>query len=429
MPRHLAGFSFEKKEVKTMGKISPVSIKYIVHASMELSGVAERPDIIGAVFGQTEGLLGSDLELRELQKSGRMGRIDVKLESKAGKTTGEILLPSSMGKTETAIIAAALETIERVGPCDAKIKITGIEDVRISKRTFILERAKELLTKLVTELPDSQAFTNLLTQNVRSMEVIEYGKDRLAAGPAIDDSEEIIIVEGRADVINLLRYGIRNAISMKGSKATDTVIDLTKKKITTLFVDGDRGGELIIKNLAGLTDLDYVTKAPDGKEVEELTQKEIMKALRLKVTWEQVKGEIKSGEPIVFPREHDSEREAEPAVAVSVSRPQVAYERKTEAPRSSTGGLKQMKTMAEELLGTRGAFVLDQDMNVLGRVPVKELEDTLQNMPEGIFAIVMDGEVDQRLAKVAEEKDVKYIVAQSVSARSRSTKILTPDAL
>jgi DNA primase len=412
-----------------MGKISPVSIKYIVHASMELSGVAERPDIIGAIFGQTEGLLGSDLELRELQKSGRIGRIDVKLESKAGKTTGEILLPSSMGKTETAIIAAALETIERVGPCDAKIKITNIEDVRISKRNFVLERAKELLQKLVTELPDSQAFTNLLTQNVRSLEVTEYGKDRLPAGPAIDDSEEIIIVEGRADVINLLRYGIRNAIALKGARAPDTIIDLTKKKITTLFVDGDRGGDLIIKNLAGLTDLDYVTKAPDGKEVEELTQKEIMKALRLKVAWEQVKGEIKNGEPIAMPRivEPETQEEQEPAVAVTVSRPQRSFEQKTEQPKGV--GLKQMKTMAEELLGTRGAFVLDGNLKVLGRVPVKELEDTLRNMPEGVFAVVMDGVADSNLVKVAEDKDIKYIVAHSSSARSRSTRILTPDAL
>jgi DNA primase len=334
-----------------------------------------------------------------------------------------------MGKTETAIIAAALETIERVGPCDAKIKITNIEDVRISKRTFVLERAKELLTKLVTELPDSQAFTNLLAQNVRTMEVTEYGKDRLPAGPAIDESEEIIIVEGRADVVNLLRYGIRNAVALKGARASDTIIDLTKKKITTLFVDGDRGGDLIIKNLASLTDLDYVTKAPDGKEVEELTQKEIMKALRLKVTWEQVKGEIKSGEPITMPRVEADEVE-EPAVAVvSVARPQRSFEQSRTEITKAPGELKQMKTMAEELLGTRGAFVLDKNLNVLGRVPVKELEDTLRNMTEGVFAVVMDGIADMNLVKVAEDKDIKYIIAHSSSARSRSTKILTPDML
>jgi len=403
-----------------MGKISPVSIKYIIHANMELSSVAERPDIIGAIFGQTEGLLGSDLELRELQKSGRIGRIDVRLEAKGGKTAGEILLPSSMGKTETAIIGAALETIERVGPCDAKIKITNIEDVRISKRTFILERAKELLTKLVTELPDSQAFTNLLTENVRRLEITEYGKDRLPAGPDIDNSEEIIIVEGRADVVNLLRYGIRTAIALQGARACDTIIDLTKKKITTLFCDGDRGGDLIIKNLAGLTDLDYVTRAPDGKEVEELTQKEILKALRLKITWEQVKGELKNGDTITLPRESE--------VTVTETVEEKNGSSSYRAPVKSTS-LKQMKAMLDELLGTRGAFVLDENLNILGRVPVKELEDTLQNMSGGVFAIVMDGSAEPRLVKTAEDRDVKYIVAQSSAARSRTTKILTPSTL
>jgi len=411
-----------------MGKISPVSIKYIVHAGMELTGVAERPDIIGAIFGQTEGLLGSDLELRELQKSGRIGRIDVKLENRGGKTIGEILLPSSMGKAETAIIAAALETIERVGPCDAKIRITGIEDVRISKRSFVLERARELLTKLVTDLPDSQAFTNLLTENVRTMEVTEYGKDRLPAGPAIEDTEDVIIVEGRADVVNLLRYGIRNVVAMKGAKATDTIIELTKRKITTLFCDGDRGGDLIIKNLAGLTDLDYVARAPDGKEVEELTQKEIMKALRLKIAWEQAKGEIgelKNDDIVTLQPRMEA---AEVAVAAPAHSAPQSYR-----PQPSSFGKsinqKQLKSMSEELLGTRGAFVLDETLNILGRVPVKELEDTLHNMTEGIFAIVMDGVLEPKLMTIAENKGVKYVVAHSAVSRSRNMKILTPDTL
>jgi len=418
-----------------MGKISPVSIKYIVHASMELTGAAERPDIIGAIFGQTEGLLGSELELRELQKSGRIGRIDVKLENRGGKTIGEILLPSSMGKAETAIIAAALETIERVGPCDAKIKITNIEDVRVAKRNFVLERAKELLNKLVTDLPDSQAFTNLLTENVRTQEVTEYGKDRLPAGPSIDDSEEIIIVEGRADVINLLRYGIKNVIAMKGAKATDTVIELTKKKITTLFCDGDRGGDLIIKNLANLTDMDYVARAPDGKEVEELAQKEILKALRLKVTWEQAKGELKNGDSVPFTpvaKEEHTEQvrivEQKPELQAT-SRPQYSNRPQPTSYSSKSVNNKQLKSMSEELLGTRGAFVLDESLNILGRVPVKELEDTLTNLPEGIFAIVMDGVLEPKLVTIAENKGVKYIVAHSSAAKSRFVRILTPDTL
>jgi len=396
-----------------MGKISPVSIKYIIHADLHLTGIADKPDIIGAIFGQTEGLLGSDLELRELQKSGRIGRIDVKLETKNGKTFGEVLLPSSMGKSETAIIAAALETIERVGPCDAKIKVTNIEDVRVSKRNFILERAKELLQSLVETLPDSQAFTNKVTQTVRTLEITEYGKDRLPAGPYIDDAEEIIIVEGRADVLNLLRYGIRNVIGLKGAKATDTIIDLTKKKIVTLFVDGDRGGDLIIRKLADLTDLDYVARAPDGKEVEELTLKEIHKALRLKVSWEQVKAELKEkngNNHKVREYRHEETREPRHKAFAEVPIPKKH--------------LKLIKNYAEDLIGTRGAFVLDESLNVLGRVPVKELPDTLENITDGIYAIIMDGVVDTHLARLAESRGVRYLIAKDIKAQSRRVRLM-----
>ena len=400
-----------------MGKISPVSIKYIIHAKLDLTGVAERPDIIGAVFGQTEGLLGTDLELRELQKSGRIGRIDVKLENKAGRTTGEILLPSSMGKTETAVIGAALETIERVGPCDAKIKVTKIEDVRVAKRTFVLDRAKELLQQMITQSPDSQAFTAQLTHDVREAEISEYGRDRLPAGPDVEAEDEIIIVEGRADVLNMLRYGIKNVIGMKGAKPTDTVIDLTKKKITTLFVDGDRGGELIIKNLAGLTDLDFVAKAPDGKEVEELQQKEIIKALRLKIPWEQAIKDVRgNGTSTTTTRTVTRTERTRPAVAVS----RTPYE----APRN----LEALKTMSDEVLGTRGAFILDEDFKVLGKVPLKELESTLEDL-DGVYAVVMDGELTRDLARIADSKGIRYMVAKSATTRPLKARVLTPDRL
>jgi len=401
-----------------MGKISPVSIKYIIHADLQLTGVADKPDIIGAVFGQTEGLLGSDLELRELQKSGRIGRIDVKLETKSGKTFGEILLPSSMGKSETAIIAAALETIERVGPCDAKIKVNSIEDVRISKRNFILDRAKDLLQNLVGTLPDSQAFTNKVTQTVRTLEITEYGIDRLPAGPMIDDADEIIVVEGRADVLNMLRYGIRNVIGLKGAKATDTIVDLARKKVAILFIDGDRGGELTIRKLAEITDIDYVARAPDGKEVEELTLKEIHKALRLKVAWEQVKAELKD--------KNGNNNKQKYTKRVEEPRPRTRPVISAELPKKN---IKLMKNYAEDLIGTRGAFVLDESLNILGRVPVKELQDTLENISEGVFAVVMDGAVDQKLASLADNKGIRYLVSQNINAQSRRTRLLTPGNL
>ena len=126
-----------------MAKISQVSSKYIVHTTIEIDGIVDKPDVIGAIFGQTEGLLGADLELRELQRSGRIGRIEVNLETKSGKTSGSILIPSSLDKAETSIIGAALEVIQKIGPCSAKIKVQNIEDVRVSKRRFVIDRAKD----------------------------------------------------------------------------------------------------------------------------------------------------------------------------------------------------------------------------------------------------------------------------------------------
>ena len=170
-----------------MGKISIVSAKYIIHAIIEIKGAVDKPDVIGAIFGQTEGLLGSDLELRELQRSGRIGRIEVKLETKGGITRGAIIIPSSLDKAESSIVGAALEIIERIGPCESKIRVERIEDVRISKRDFVLNRAKQLLKHLTEEvLPDSQELAEEVAESVRVLEIQEFGRERLPAGPAIN---------------------------------------------------------------------------------------------------------------------------------------------------------------------------------------------------------------------------------------------------
>src|SRR3989344_2237137 len=259
-----------------MGKVSPVSAKYIITTKIQIEGSVDRPDVIGAIFGQTEGFLGSDLELRELQRSGKIGRIEVNLNTINGKASGEIIIPSSLDKAETAIIAAALETIERIGPCNSKVRVEKIEDVRTSKRDFVVARAKQLLKELQSNvLPDSQEITEEVAASVRMMEITEWGPERLPAGPGIDDSEEVILVEGRADVLNLLKQGFKNVVSVNGTSIPDSIKELCRKKTVTLFVDGDRGGDIIIKELTDSTEVDYITKAPAGKEVEELTKKEI----------------------------------------------------------------------------------------------------------------------------------------------------------
>lgn len=404
-----------------MGKISPVSAKYIIHASIEIEGVVDRPDVIGAIFGQTEGLLGSELELRELQRSGRIGRIEVNVDTRSGKTRGTIIIPSSLDKAETSIVGAALEIIQRIGPCNAKIYVENIEDVRVSKRKFVIERAKELLKKMTeTVLPDSQELADEVAYSVRVMEITEYGKDRLPAGPAIDESDEIIIVEGRADVLNLLKHGIKNAIAMNGTSVPETIIELCKKKVVTAFVDGDRGGNLIIKEITNIADIDYITRAPDGKEVEEITKKEIHKALRSRISGEQARLEIS--------REVDKL-----SLDVIRKKPYPAPQRPVIAPKPVFKTMKRAmitdeekkiyKSMLENLIGTRGAQVLDDKNGVLGKVPITELKTTLSNMPKGIKAIVFDGVIDLDLVKTAEKTEIKHIIGMDSRVRSMDTPL------
>jgi DNA primase len=469
-----------QQQVKHMGKISPVAAKYIVHASIQIDGVVDRPDVIGAVFGQTEGLLGADLELRELQRSGKIGRIEVNMETRGGKTKGEIILPSSLDKAETAIIGAALEIIQRIGPCNAKVHVEHIEDVRISKRQFVIERAKELLRNLTEGiLPDSQELADEVASSVRVMEIVEYGRDRLPAGPGVDESDEIIVVEGRADVLTLLKNGFKNAIAINGTSVPETVVELCKRKTVTVFVDGDRGGNLIIQELLSVTEIDYVTRAPDGKEVEELAKKEIHKCLRSRIAAEQVKLEIgvrDSGQP----RENAQAREDSPpsrgpqaptgpqgpdaaAAKFSVTRdtnanrelrkgpmpparpgpgpqsrpaPQQPAPAPTQSPplaaRRALNSKEQdmLSDMLGDLIGTRGAYLLDDKLVILGKVPAAELLSTLKSMADRVFAVVVDGVLDKELLLVCEKANVQYAVVMdsSVQATGR-TQILTSDDL
>lgn len=372
----------------------PDTTKYLIHAEIVADGVIERPDVVGAIFGQTEGLLGNDLDLRELQKTGRIGRIEVKVESKGGKSYGEIKIPSSLDKIETAIIAAALETIERVGPCSARIDVKRIEDVRATKRKKIVERSMEILRELFEEPEiESEKIAELVKQSLRIDEVVEYGEERLPAGPAIDESDAIIVVEGRADVINLLRHGIRNAIAVEGTNIPKTIVELSKKKTVTAFLDGDRGGELILKELLQVADVDFVARAPEGKGVEELTLKEILKALRNKIPVEQI------------------------------------HVLKKEVKEQSAESLKGHKERVEGKLLAR---ILDKNLNLIKEVPVRDLVKTLKNNNIRGSIVIFDGVITQRLVDVAAKKDINYIIGVklgSVVKLPTSLRIMTFDQI
>lgn len=403
------GESLEPQEAKQMGKVDLGTTKYLIHARIEASGVVEKPDVVGAIFGQTEGLLGNDLDLRELQKTGRIGRIEVNIESKVGKSRGSINLPSSLDKVETSILAAALETIDRVGPCEAIIAVDNIEDVRVSKRKRVIERAKNILATMVEEItPDSLELTDEVKESVRLQEIQKYGREQLPAGPNIDQSDAIIVVEGRADVLLLLKHGIKNTIAVEGTSVPQTIVDLSKQKTVTAFLDGDRGGDLILRELLQVAELDFVARAPDGKEVEELTKKEIFKALRNKIPAEQVMGMlgIRREEPRAFVPRPAPEPQAQAAQSPAPQQVQ-------QAPKKNDSEEKFRK-LFRDLSGTMKAYLLDSETNVIKEVAVRDLALALKNMKEKVSSVIFDGVVTQRLVEIASEKGVEYLVGAKI---------------
>lgn len=362
-----------------MGKVAQNSAKYVIEAELESSGLVEKPDVVGAIFGQTEGLLGEELDLRELQERGRIGRIDVEVGRSNGSSSATIKIPSSLDAADTSLIAASLETIERVGPTNADIQVAEIRDERVSKRDYIVKRAKQLLEELNDEAPSHGKINEEVKQEVRAAEVSEY--DGFDAGPEVDSADEIVLVEGRADLLKLLKNGLKNAVAIGGTDVPSRISEISSSKEVTVFLDGDRGGDLILKELREKADIDYVARAPENSEVEELDKKEIFSRLRDKEPVE------RSDEPEV---EEEDDETAE-----------------------------ELKEKLEELVGTRAAHLVDQDFNTSSRVPVERLPE----IEDECHAILLDGEIDGEKVKKAEELGAEYIAGMSRSGRATSSDV------
>ena len=402
-----------------MAKISPASIKYIIHAKFEAEGAIEKPDIIGAVFGQTEGLLGEDLEMRELQKTGKIGRIEVYISYADGKTTGEIEVPSAMDKTATTILAAALETIERIGPSDTKIIIEEIEDSRGSKRDYILERAKKLMAKLGDRGDDFSELTEEIQTDAKALRIQSYGTENIPCGDV--SGPELIIVEGRADVVNLLKKGIKNVIAMNGAKLPQSVVELTKEKDeVTLFVDGDRGGTLIIKNVTEVGKIDFIAMAPEGTEVEELTGKEALQALRKKVKASDYSAPQRSRGVKRYDGNNRYERkdnynrndryERKPSYSRTESVP-VATKKKAaeDIKKMKTSEKDKIKEEVEDLVGTKGAIIFNDKMEKVKKVPLARLGST--TIDEDAYVIAVDGTATARVVENCEKLGCSNLIA------------------
>ena len=393
--------------------------KYLIHAQINANGIVEKPDVVGAVFGQTEGLLSNDLDLRELQRTGRIGRIQVNIHSNSGRAKGDIIIPSSLDRVETAILAASLETINRVGPCEAEIQTLKVEDVRAVKREQVVNRAKEIYKNMVETVgPASMKMIEEVREAMRVHEIPEYGEEKLPAGPSIHTSDAIIVVEGRSDVLNLLKYGIKNTVAVEGVSVPKAIGELSKKRTTTAFVDGDRGGELILKELLQIGDVDYITRAPQGKEVEDLEKDEVLIALRDKVPTTQFLATTN-----ILSDNNNKKQKNYPK-----KQRQKFNKKEIEEDPIEDDEVILMKDMLKEFEGTGNGAILDEALNMTKEVAVEDIYEEIKNIDENADTVIFDGVISQRLVDVASKKGIKKLVAFksiNIVKKPNNLKIIT----
>ena len=418
------------------------SAKYLIHAQITANGVVERSDVVGAIFGQTEGLLGDELEIRELQESSKLGRIDVEIDSEGGKSFGDVTIASGLDRVETAILAASLETIERVGPCRATAEVVDLEDVRQAKRREVVERATDLLEEFDDSVLSSQELIEAVRRRARTERITEF--EGYPAGPRAADSDAIIVVEGRADVLQLLQYGIKNAVAVEGTDVPEAIARLTSERTVTAFLDGDRGGELILKELAQVGNVDYVAFAPAGTSVEDLSREDVMAALREKVEFEKLLAD-EDAATISFPEDAvpldeseaaagetdsgDVAGEAESAATdgagaaatdeKSAAGQQPASDAETAAAASPDAGestSEKAMTLSDHVEaviegGSGTVRLLDEGLNPIDERSAAEAFDAIESAEEVPTTVIVDGAVDQRVLDVAAQRGVDRVVA------------------
>jgi DNA primase len=401
-------------------------VKYHVKLKFEVDGLVEKADIIGAIFGQTEGLLGPEMNLNELQKVSKVGRIEVNVDTKGNMAKGDALIPMSTDISTAALIAAAIESIDKVGPFQAKFNLMGIDDIRAIKKKIIVDRAKKIVQDWATRtISEGEEMLKDVYDASKPGKLTSFGKAQLACGTGVFDSDWIILVEGRADVINLLRAGFDNAIAIEGARIDETVTRLTEGKKVVAFLDGDRAGDLILKELHGVVKIDKVLRAPPGKEVEECTPLEISEILKDAFLIEAAAPQMRQ-EHAQDRRHSHSRREREPReeyrAPLPPPPPQPTQPSKEVIAEDAPEIVSAVRDVYPQINETLEAVVLDGSLNQLLKVPVSEVIKRL-NSAEGGKLLVLDGIVTQRLVDAADKVGIEYIIGHRTAELKKPADI------
>ena len=358
-------------------------VKYHVKLSFDVDGLVERADIIGAIFGQTEGLLGPEMNLNELQRVSKVGRIEVTTTSTENTTNGNVLLPMSTDVDTCALISAAIESIDKVGPFDCSFKLDAIDDVRASKKEDIVRRAKEIKQKWSTKsVSEGDTMLKDVHESIAG-KVTTYGPNKLPCSTGVFDSLWIILVEGRADILNLLRAGFDNALAINGATIDESIKELCKsKKKIVAFLDGDRAGGMILQELKSVVNVDIELRADSGVEVEELTPQRVADIL------------------------NDTNIEMK---KLGTSPPTISEDDKSLA--------TIISKIYPDLNETLESVALDDKDNQLFKIPISELVNKLSTQT-GVKCLILDGIITQRLLDNAKTSGIGYIVGHRAAKLS-----------
>ncbi len=410
-------------------------VKYHVKLKFEVDGLVEKADIIGAIFGQTEGLLGPEMNLNELQKVSKVGRIEVNVDSKSNSARGDALIPMSTDISTAALIAAAIESIDKVGPFQAKFSLIGIDDIRAIKKKIIVDRAKKIVQEWATKtISEGEEMLKDVYDASKPGRLTTFGKAQLACGVGVYDSDWIILVEGRADVINLLRAGYDNAIAIEGAKIDETILKLTQGKRIIAFIDGDRAGDLILKELQGLVKIDKVYRAPTGREVEECTPLEISEILKdvqeyiknINIYKPNTDSQIQTRNSLQQPQNQSQVNTDKDDVNKQQSKGLIDSNNNIDSNYPSIG--KNLSSMEEDeeiistikqifpqINETLEAIIFDKSLKSMIKVPVSDIVKKISDAHGGKL-LILDGIITQRLVEAANKAGIQYIIGHRTSS-------------
>jgi DNA primase len=275
-----------------------------------------------------------------------------------------------------------------------------------------------------------------------------------------------VVVEGRADVLNLLKNDVASVIAVGGAtEVPKSIINLCREKEVTVFLDGDRGGDMILRNLTSACDVDFVARAPDGKEVEDLARKEIIKAMRSRIPLDQYHSNSKARQyssqrdyrdqrdsreqrqqaqqqaqhginnrgpgtgsyrPSAEPEQPSTSAEQPRGIgsdddAIQAIEPEPIREEPSQAtqrPAVESAVLSELSNGLDALSGTLRSRLYDNSGTVVKEVPIRDLLSSVQGS-SNVYGIVLDGVITQRLVDLALQKGIRAIYGLRSNPMSR----------